>query len=378
MNIAIINPWFIDKDSAGGTERFAEDLAISLHELGNHVDIYMLSGNSYIKNDINYISLNLFGDNIIANEYMIRNKFGIFDNEYTYLDFAKKIESLIDVSKYDFIQLNSNMFLKAWPNYKRIFTIHSNFSEFKILGTNKEFEFMIKLMKEQSCNEKTFFVCPSQYYTQMWKETIGDKVKYIPHGINKKRLNCSMSKNSLLEKYNLSKSKIKILLPSRLEMVQKRPDLILEALNLLSNSKNNFQIIFTGIDKQYENNMKKLSDISEKYKIDSRFIMFDSISEGYKLADIICVPSSSESFGYSALESIYLKKITILSNIPTYREFSKESNAIIFGNTKEELASTINSVIRFKNIKIKDNSIFETKYSMKNFANNYMRVFYGE
>ena len=36
MNIALITPWYIDKNSIGGTERFTEDLAISLKEAGVH------------------------------------------------------------------------------------------------------------------------------------------------------------------------------------------------------------------------------------------------------------------------------------------------------------------------------------------------------
>ena len=65
MNIALITPWYIDKNSIGGTERFTEDLAISLKELGNNVDIYMLSGKSYKSKGINYISLDLFGKNTL-------------------------------------------------------------------------------------------------------------------------------------------------------------------------------------------------------------------------------------------------------------------------------------------------------------------------
>ena len=46
MKIAIINPWFVSKDSIGGTERFVQDLAISMSRLKNDVDVYMLSGKS--------------------------------------------------------------------------------------------------------------------------------------------------------------------------------------------------------------------------------------------------------------------------------------------------------------------------------------------
>lgn len=374
MNIALITPWYIDKNSIGGTERFTEDLAISLKELGNNVDIYMLSGKSYKSKGINYISLDLFGKNTIADEYMINKEFGVFDNSKTYEAFAKRIESLVDVSKYDLLQLNSNLFLSLWRNKKRIFTLHSNKAEFMVLGTEKEYNCMLDVMKEEAKNNNTFYICPSEYYSKEWKKILGDSVKCIPHAINSKRLKCNKSKKEILEKYNLSKDKIKILLPSRLEMIQKRPYLVLEALNLLDEKiKNKYQVIFTGIDLQYRNNEKELKKLSEEYKIDSKFIIFDSINEGYKVTDIVCVPSSSESFGYSALEGLYLKKTTILSDIPTYNEFAKESNAIIFGNTKEDLAKVFENIDKYKNKKY-DYEVFADKYSMNTFGKSYIGV----
>ena len=374
MNIALITPWYIDKHSIGGTERFTEDLAISLKELGNNVDIYMLSGKSYKSKGINCISLDLFGKNTIADEYMINKEFGVFDNDKTYEAFAKRLEQLVDVSKYDFLQLNSNLFLSAWRDKKRIFTLHSNKAEFMVLGTEKEYSCMINVMKKEAKNNNTFYICPSEYYTKEWKKILGDSVKCIPHAINKKRLKCNLSKKEILNRYELSKDKIKILLPSRLEMIQKRPYLVLEALNLLDdNIKNKYQVVFTGIDLQYRDNEKELKKLSKKYQIDSKFIIFDSINEGYKVADIICVPSSSESFGYSALEGLYLKIPTVLSDIPTYNEFAKESNAIIFGNTKEDLAEVFKNIEKYKNQKY-DYEAFANKYLMSTFGKNYMGV----
>lgn len=374
MNIALMTPWFIDKNSIGGTERFTEDLAISLKKLGNNIDVYMLSGKSYKSNGINYISLDLFGEDNIADEYMIFNEFGFFDNKKSYEKFAKRLESLVNVDKYDFLQLNSSLFLCAWRNKKRIFTLHSNKSEFMVLGTEKNFNCMIEVMKTETKNNNTFYICPSQYYFEEWKKVLGDSVRYIPHAINKKRLQCKTSKENIIEKYNLSKYKIKILLPSRLEMVQKRPYLVLEALNLLNDEeKNKYQVVFTGIDIQYRNNEEELKTLSKKYGIDSVFVIFDSINEGYKVADIVCVPSRSESFGYSALEGLYLKIPTILSDIPTYNEFAKESNAIIFGNTIEELAKILNHFERYKYKKYNHN-LFTSKYSMDAFGKSYMEV----
>ena len=54
MKIAILSPWTVKPTSIGGTERFVIDLAESFINANNEVDVYMLSGDSYIKNKVNY------------------------------------------------------------------------------------------------------------------------------------------------------------------------------------------------------------------------------------------------------------------------------------------------------------------------------------
>jgi glycosyltransferase involved in cell wall biosynthesis len=92
--------------------------------------------------------------------------------------------------------------------------------------------------------------------------------------------------------------------------------------------------------------MEILKKRSKEYKIDSKFIVFDSISEGYKITDIVLLPSSSESFGYSAIEGLSLGIKTLLTDIPTYREFSKNSNcAYIFGTNADDLKDVLLSLL---------------------------------
>ena len=114
MKIAIINPWAISGKSIGGTERFVIDLAESLKKLGNEIDVYMFSGENHKEQGINYININLFKMQGEADEYIIQDTFGNFETEESYNELAKKIENKIDVSKYDCIHLNSQLFLQAW------------------------------------------------------------------------------------------------------------------------------------------------------------------------------------------------------------------------------------------------------------------------
>ena len=60
MKIAILSPWTVKPTSVGGTERFVIDLAESFINANNKVDVYMLSGDSYIKNKISRKHINIY------------------------------------------------------------------------------------------------------------------------------------------------------------------------------------------------------------------------------------------------------------------------------------------------------------------------------
>lgn len=346
MKVALLTPWFVSEKSVGGTERFVNDLAYSLVDNDNEVDVYMLSGKSYKHRNINYISLDLFGNEVEADEYMLTDKFGKFDKVEVYEEFAKVISDKVNLNDYDVVQLNSHMFLKV--NCKsKIITMHSNYDEFKILGTLEEFNLMKDIIIKEIDDNNLKVVVPSLYYRDIWKNELDREVYCIPHALNRKRLVCKVSKNKLVSKYDVDENKIKILLPSRLEFVQKQPQMVIDALSKMDEKDRcRFQVLFTGLDTQYYENMEILKKRSKEYNIDSKFIVFDSISEGYKITDIVLLPSSSESFGYSALEGLSLGIKTLLTDIPTYREFSKNSNcAFIFGTNADDLKDILLSLL---------------------------------
>ena len=377
MKIAMFSNWYISEESIGGTERFIQDLADTISKKGHCVDVYMLSGKSYRKNNVNYISLDLFGEDVIADEYMITNRYGKLNSIKAYEIIAKEIEKKVNVEEYNIIQLNSHLFLKCFENKKRIFTIHSNYGEFKILNDDTEFEIMVEIMKAAVKNSRTYFVVPSLYYSNLWKDIIKKNVVFIPHALNESRLVCDKSKELLIKKYNLSENKIKILLPNRLEMIQKQPNLILDALELLTVSQRQlFQIIFTGLDNQYMKNVLLLEKQSEQLCVDSKFISFDAISEAYKLTDLVLIPSKSESFGYSALESLYLGIPTILTDLPSFKEISEGTQScIMFNGTKESLASILRMLVNKKIERKEISEEWKQRYELPLFAQRYIDIY---
>lgn len=144
--------------------------------------------------------------------------------------------------------------------------------------------------------------------------------------------------------------------------------------------KKNIQVILTGIDEQYEQFVKELDDYSKDNKINTKFVKFDSINEGYHIADIVAVPSKSESFGYSALEGLTLGVKTILSDIPTFRELSEgNSQATFFDGTKTDLFAKLYKILYNNDIQRKlPSKKWLNQYSIELFGKRYLEVFDNE
>ena len=252
MKIAIISPWTVSDTAVGGTERFVIDLAESLKNLGNEIDVYMLSGKSYSKKEVNYININILGRDGYIEEKTLISMYGDFSKVESYIKLANLLEELINVDDYDLIQLNSQLFLKAFKNKKRIFTIHTNPFEFCQGFGEKAFETMIRLIKDEKDNS-TYFVTPSQFYKKNYEKLTGLYINFIPHAINVNRIKKDINTDEICNKYKINKELKHILLPSRLEPVQKRPMLFMKAFAKINKEeREKFEVICTGIDEQYK------------------------------------------------------------------------------------------------------------------------------
>lgn len=376
MKIAILSPWTVKPTSIGGTERFVIDLAESFINANNEVDVYMLSGDSYIKNKVNYISMNLFKDINEVDEYFLKSQFNQFNDEQSFENLAKKIEDKISFDKYDLIQLNSQLFLKVAEEKARIFTIHTNPFEYKLDWGEISFEIMLKLMYKESTMEKTYFVTPSKYYANLYKDLSNTNIYFIPHAIDVSRITSDNDRNQILDKMNIEQNKKIILLPSRLEPIQKQPMLFMKAFALLDdNIKSNYKVICTGKDKQYEQFMDDILNFCQKNNIDILIDRFDKMSDGYKVADIVMLPSKSESFGYSALEALSLGIVTILNNIPTYKEIVVGAkNYYLFDNSVESLNEVLKEVLIKKIDRVNQTEDWKNRYSTKLFCTRYSNL----
>lgn len=376
MKIAILSPWTVKPNSVGGTERFVIDLAESFTNANNNVDVYMLAGEEYEKNGVNYKSIDLFDGMKSVDEYFLKKEFDNFNSKKSFEDLAKRIENKVSFKEYDMLQINSQLFLKVGENNKRIFTIHTNPFEYQLDWGETSFKIMLDLIKEEKNNTKTYFVTPSMHYANVYNELTGIKIDFIPHAIDISRLSTNKDKMTIYEEMGIDKNKKVILLPSRLEPIQKQPMLFMKAFARQSDEiKSKYKVICTGVDKQYEQFKQEILDFCNDNNIDILIKRFDQMADGYKAADIVMLPSKSESFGYSALEALSLGIVTILNEIPTYMEIVDGAiNCYTFANTEDALYEVLNNVLD-KNLDRKEQSNnWKDKYSINLFYRKYLEL----
>jgi len=380
MKIAILSPWSISPNAIGGTERFVLDLANSFINLNNVVDVYMLSGEDYSKNNIHFKNINLFETTEKIDEYFLRKKFNDFSLKDSYDNLAKKIEKLVDFSEYDLIHLNSQLFLKVCKNKKRIFTIHTNPFEYKLDWGKAAFDTMLSLMAEEGRTANTYFVTPSEYYANQYKNLTNIDIKFIPHAIDIERLKVDKTREEILSEIGVANDKNIILLPSRLEPIQKQPMLFMEAFSKINdNTKQLFKVICTGADTQYIKHKEEIEQFCKENDIDILVTRFDTMADAYKIANVVILPSKSESFGYSALESLSLGIPTIINDIPTYKEVANGSkNYYMFSNTVKSLYRILSELLNNDLNRIVQPEDWLMKYSVELFAKRYLDLFSKE
>lgn len=141
------------------------------------------------------------------------------------------------------------------------------------------------------------------------------------------------------------------------------------------NVKTQFKVICTGADKQYLKYKEEIEIFCEKNNIDILITRFNTMCDAYEIADLVVLPSQSESFGYSALESLSIGIPTILNNIPTYNEVSIGSkNYYLFNNTVENLYSSLLVAINNGLERVKQPNEWQNQYSIILFGQRYLNL----
>ncbi len=340
MKIAVVCPWAVSESAVGGTERYVVDLATQLHKQGIQVEVFVLSGPSCVINDVSYISLDVLGGQRVANEYDLQMLAKNSDKDF-YGWWAAYLESRIDARRFDVIQLNSLLFVDAWKGRPRLLMIHTNPFEYQMDWGKQKFEEVVQKLRV-SLPANTLLLAPSKHYAQHFSRLFQRSVLSVPHAIDRTRLHSTQNAKPS------GGTGIKILLPSRLELEQKRPQIVFEGIALLPKEvRQLITVVASGKDTHYQENYKALAGIADSAGFKAHFAHFDSMTEAYALADIVALPSKSESFGYAALEALSLQKPTILNAIATFKEIAEgNDNAYFFDNEPASFAERLSEMLQ--------------------------------
>ncbi len=311
-NIGIVSIWELGEGAFAGTEHFIHNLGIAIEKAGDHVTcISPAKTNTY--QGLSHKTIKLEGISNI-DEHVLRKYVNDIGARSTIKLFSKSLE-LFDINNpgIDAYIINSPFFAYFSSDKNHAFVLHDNPDEFdNYLGKAEAKEF-IEAFSE---GMKARVITPSKHYQKIYGDLLGRNIDVIEHALNPKYLGRKTEKGTLA-----NSTEIKIIVPSRLEPVQKGQDIVLNAIALLEKPlRNKISLIMTGLDTPYLENKKILLKKSTELGINATIDNYDDLLAIITDSDIVVLPSRFESFGYSAQECIALGKRVILSDIPTYKE----------------------------------------------------------
>lgn len=341
-SVSIVSVWPLSKTSFAGTEKFVWKLALLMKDRG--IDVECLSPtdeNSY--HGIPHKKLE--GISLPIDEVLIKKMMDTEGVAGIVKYFSDSLSLYAKNNPKDLYIINSPLFCRCTKNLHAILVLHDNPNELiNYFGQKNADEFVDIIKNNANCP----IITPSSYYQEIFGNELELRITTIPHSLDPKVLEM-LDKIKMESTKPVSISEKVILVPSRLEPKQKGQDLIIKAVSkvLKKGANQKVTIKLSGLDETYKENAVSLRELSEKLGINIEIGNYVNILEEIAKADIICLPSRYESFGYAAQESIALGKITILSDIPTYKEISLGApNAHIFKSESiDDLASKISDYL---------------------------------
>lgn len=113
----------------------------------------------------------------------------------------------------------------------------------------------------------------------------------------------------------------------------------------------NLKLILVGLEPSYK---KKINFLVKKYALEDEIVLLDFVSEPdlilfYKLAKIFLYPSLYEGFGLPILEAMISKTPIITMDSGSIREIAGPAAFYLKENTTQEMAKSINYILKNKN-----------------------------
>ena len=177
--------------------------------------------------------------------------------------------------------------------------------------------------------------------------------KVTGYGIYKKKINKKKLLKIFNEKYPQLRNKRTLLFLGRFHE-KKGCDLLIKAYHKVK-SKLNFNLFLAGSENNYKSEIRLMI---KKYKLEEKVflsekILNDNLKYGAMIkSSAMILPSHSENFGVSLVESLSVCRPILISNkVNIYKEINQYKSGIVFN---DDLNGIMKSLIRFNNLKDKE------------------------
>ncbi|MBI9073496.1 MAG: glycosyltransferase family 4 protein [Melioribacteraceae bacterium] len=169
------------------------------------------------------------------------------------------------------------------------------------------------------------------------------KISVLNNFIDPNKINISKKKDELLKELKIDSEKKILLFSGRLSR-EKGLDILLKAFDSIFINNKNIVLLVIGDSELNEGSQKFIEDKKDSVVyIESQKEIFNFIN----IADLIILPSRTDSFPFAMLEAGFLKKAIIGSRVDGIAEFiENEVDGILFASEDvEELSDKINLLL---------------------------------
>jgi glycogen(starch) synthase len=269
--------------------------------------------------------------------------------------FAKAAEIIASEEDFDVIHCHDWLTFKAGINSKKKtkkpLIVHVHATEFDRTGGNGRNDYVYDIEK-QGMNEADKVITVSNYTKSMVISKYGidpGKIEVVHNAVE--------FNNQNVEKQRINNNDKVVLFLGRITL-QKGPEYFLEAANKVLNKISNVKFVIAGTGDMEYRMIEKAAEMGIGDKVlFAGFLQGADIDRAYKMADVYVMPSVSEPFGITPLESMRNGTPVIISKQSGVSEVIKHCLKVDFWDINE-LANKIIGVVKYRELyeELKKNS----------------------
>ncbi|MEJ0106603.1 MAG: glycosyltransferase [Bacteroidota bacterium] len=384
----------ISQNYIGGTERFLIKMAKELQLLGwtpfivcssttektyvEGIEVIGRLPKQFRSNALNYKQLNY---NFLRNE--------VLSSEDTPYEISKKLSFYVMMQlegiQAEIFHLNSFLSVFSLDDAitNVIVTNHENNLEMDATLGQGFFENYSQLIRERKLLFKNIkgLYTPSKFYADYFSKKLGMRVDPIKLGVHISDFHPIPNKQKPIDEQLVDiENHFIILLPARLNTIQKGHDIALKSCKKLKETGIKFKLVITGLGKSSENDIANFRKEIRNYEVEDTVILssYSDIMNAFRSCDVVISPERYCSYGLAISESLSLGINTVLSDIPTYREIaSGYQHAYFFENENhDDLTDRLLMLYQKRNTTNQLDTIrFRIENDIRDCAKSYSRVY---